>query len=122
MNTTENSDDSLNPWERRIAPRYRRELVVGMEFSSSHFCQSHSINISATGLRLVVDQPLGCKRPVHLTLCLDEENVIEIDAKTVWQERLGSLGTHIVGVAFDQQDEAPQRRIRSWLKAQGYAA
>lgn len=116
------NDEAHNPWERRVAPRFRREFTVGLEFTSNQFCESRSINVSATGLRLVVDQALGTDRPVQLTLCLDEDNVVEVDGRTVWQERLGSLGTHVIGVAFNGDDTGPQHRIRDWLESKGFAA
>lgn len=113
----------INPFNRRVAPRYSNVFPIGIELNAGQsFCQSRSINISSTGLRLVVDQPLGEGRRVNMTLCLDEDYVVEIEGHTVWQECLGSMGTHVVGVEFRPFQPQAEDSIGCWLRSRGQAA
>lgn len=114
-------DDTINPYNRRIAPRYSNVFPIGVELGQQ-FCQSRSINISSTGLRMVVDHPLGEGRRLNLTLCLDEDYVVEIEGHTVWQQCLGSLGTHVVGVEFRPFQAEAEEMIGCWLRSRGQAA
>lgn len=107
---------------RRAAPRFKKEFLVGLEDSRQNFCHSRSLNVSASGLRLVVNQAVGEGVPLHVTLCLDENNLVEFDGVTVWQEKLGTMGTHVVGLAFKAGQPEPTRRLVSWLRNNGAAA
>lgn len=113
---------TINPLDRRVAPRLTSVFPVGMEFAGHRFCQSRAINVSTTGLKIVVDQSLGQGVPVNLTLCLDEENLVELKGTTVWQERLGTMGTHIVGLHFTEGQAPSRKNLRAWLRKKGVAA
>jgi c-di-GMP-binding flagellar brake protein YcgR len=117
-----NESCKINPMDRRVAPRYTSVFPVGMEFGRDIFCQSRALNISTTGMRVVVDQAIGKGVSISLTLCLDEDNLVELSGQTVWQESLGSLGTHVVGVAFNRTETRPRRQIKRWLREKGVAA
>lgn len=119
---SEDSKATLNPLNRRVAPRLNSVFPVGVEMGGGRFCQSRAINLSSSGLKLVLDQSLGRGVPVALTLCLDENNLVEIKGTTVWQERLGSMGTHIVGLHFDEDQLESQRDLQLWLRDKGVAA
>jgi len=93
-----------------------------MEFGRDVFCKSRALNISSTGMRVVVDHAIGRGVKLSLTLCLDEDNLIELSGETVWQESLGSLGTHVVGVSFSRSDVKPRSQIEHWLRSKGVAA
>lgn len=107
--------ENTNFANRRSAPRYRKEILVGLQDRENNFCQSRSLNVSASGLRLVVNQPLGTGTPLYLTLCLDEEHLVELEGVTVWQEKLGSMGTHVVGLAFTSGQSGPTGKLARWL-------
>lgn len=55
----------------------------------------------------------------ELTLCLDEDNLVEVTGTAVWQEKLGTLGTHVVGLTFAPGQYASRSRILDWLKKRG---
>ena len=121
MNSEEDSA-TINPLDRRVAPRFNSVFPVGMEFAGQRFCQSKAINVSVTGMKVVVDQSVGKGVPINLTLCLDEDNLVELQGTTVWQEQLGTMGTHIVGLHF-ADGQAPSRKdLRAWLRTKGVAA
>ena len=113
---------NTNYSNRRTAPRFQKQFLVGLEDGKRNFCQSRTLNVSASGLRLVVNQSVGKGVPLHLTLCLDEENLVELEGVTVWQERLGNMGTHVVGLAFKSDQPEPTRKLVSWLRNNGHAA
>lgn len=113
----------INPDNRRVAPRYSNVFPIGVEHNGGKaFCQSRSINISCTGLRMVTDQPLCKGSNITLTLCLDEDVVVEVQGQTVWQECLGSMGTHVVGVEFRPFQGEAEDKINHWLRSRGQAA
>lgn len=114
--------NNTNFANRRTAPRFKKEFLVGLQDHQQNFCHSRSLNISASGLRLVVNQPLAEGTSLHLTLCLDEDNLVEMEGTTVWQERLGSMGTHIVGLAFKPGQPEPTKKLVNWLSRYGNAA
>ena len=119
---SEDSKTTLNPLNRRVAPRLRSVFPVGMETRGGLFSQSRAINVSMSGLKVVVDQALGLGVSLDLTLCLDEDNLVELKATTVWQERLGTLGTHIVGLHFDEEQVRSRKDLQSWLRDREVAA
>ena len=115
-------NNNTNYSNRRIAPRFKKEFMVGLEDANANFCQSRTLNVSASGLRLVVNQSLGEGVPLHLTLCLDEDNLVELEGVTVWQQSLGTLGTHVVGLAFKPGQSGPTDKLVRWLSRHGTAA
>ena len=115
-------NNTTNFANRRTAPRFKKELLVGLQDNQQNFCHSRSLNISASGLRLVVNQSLGEGTPLHLTVCLDEDNLVELQGTTVWQERLGSMGTHVVGLAFEPDQPESTKKLVDWLSSHGNAA
>jgi len=116
--------DFISPFNRRVAPRYSNNFPIGIELNGStgEFCQSRSLNISNTGLRMVVDQALGEGRRLSLTLCLDDDFLVEVEGHTVWQECLGTMGTHVIGVEFRPNQIEAEDRIDCWLRSRGQAA
>jgi hypothetical protein len=118
------SDDisPSNLFDRRIATRYKQVFPVGLEVGFKEFCKCRSINVSSTGIRLVVDRALGSGTPTNLTLCLDEENLVELQGETVWQQSLGSMGTHVIGFAFHPGQTESEKKLAQWLEAHGTAA
>ena len=107
---------------RRTAPRYRKQFLVGLQDDKDNFCESRTLNVSASGLRLVVNQSVGEGVPLHLTLCLDENNLVELEGVTVWQESLGNMGTHVVGLAFKSGQPGQTDKLVRWLSENGAAA
>jgi hypothetical protein len=122
LSSTEVKHMNTNYSNRRTATRFKKEFLVGLQDSNENFCQSRTLNVSASGLRLVVNQAVGEGVPLHLTLCLDEDNLVELEGVTVWQERLGNMGTHIVGLAFKSGQPEPTRKLVRWLSHNGAAA
>ena len=117
--------DDISPnnlFDRRIAPRYRQVFPVGLEVGFKEFCQCRSINVSSTGIRLVVDRALGSGTPTNLTLCLDEEHLVELRGETVWQQSMGSMGTHVIGLAFEPGQDESEKKLAAWLAKHGTAA
>lgn len=117
----------ISPLNRRVAPRMNKPFLIGVQLSSRHFCQSRALNISSTGLRMVVPQPVGEGTRLRLTLCLDENHVVEIEGQAVWQESLGSLDTHVVGFEFqsghgDRAAQTALNGVEAWLREKGVAA
>lgn len=111
----------ISPNNRRVAPRYSNVFPIGVELNGG-FCQTRSINISCTGLRMVTDQALGEGCKLSLTLCLDADTMIEVEGHTVWQQCLGNMGTHVVGVEFRPYQIEAEDRINGWLRSRGQAA
>lgn len=113
---------SRNPLNRRIAPRFRTVFPVGVEYGNKAFTQSKALNLSTSGVRLVVDHAPGNGSVYELTLCLDEDHLVEVKGTAVWEERLGSFGTHVVGLTFAPGQYASRALIKDWLAKQGVAA
>ena len=87
---------------RRVWPRVSQQVPVSGEKLSGY-----TLNVSLRGARLVTRNPL--QRHFKLRLELDES--IEVDAETVWEEKLGDLNK-VVGVRFlpaPDQEAALQR-------------
>lgn len=105
---------------RRIAPRLKKTVAVGVRHHQESF-RSHTINISATGVRLVLDSPLTEPQELELHLQLREDASVSLKGRTVWQHPIGSMGVHVVGVEFSpDQDEAS--RLYDWLGREFKAA
>ena len=107
--------------ERRKSSRHDLEFPVGLEFGSKEFVQSQSLDISATGLGLILEDEVGENREVQLTLCLDRDNVVEISGTTVRQRDLSTQQT-LVGIDFSAKDQESLDKIASWLWKRGLAA
>lgn len=119
-----NSEDLSpgNPWNRRVAPRYRSVFPVGLEFGFASICECKALNISTSGIRVVLSQAPAIQEEFQLTLCLDEDNLVELKGKAVWKEELGSFGTHVMGLTFAPGQYVPRGKIQDWLNKQGCAA
>lgn len=115
----ENTMDIISPLNRRIAPRYTNVFPIGVRERGTG---GRSINISSTGLRMVCDQPLPEGGRVHLTLSLEDGYQVEVQGHAVWQQCLGNLGTHVVGVEFAPDQQQAQDDISRWLRSRGQAA
>ena len=117
MNTT------LNHYNRRTATRLAEVIPLVLNTSRDTVESGRAINISSSGMRLVVHGALAKDEEVTLYFHLQGESseVLKVGGRTVWQERLGSFDTHVVGVAF-HDEKSPRRRISHWIKRRGNAA
>lgn len=117
MNTT------LNHYNRRTAPRLTEVIPLVLNTSRNTVESGRAINISSSGMRLVVHGALAHDEEVTLYFHLRGESseVLEVCGRAVWQEKLGSFGTHVVGLAF-HDDKEPRGRISRWMKHRGTAA
>ena len=107
---------------RRVAPRFGSDFPVGLEYGYNAFCQGQALNLSTSGLRLKVDQEAALQSELKLTLCLDQDNLVELTATPVWKERVGSLGTYLIGLTFGPDQNESRTKIQTWLRKQGCAA
>ncbi|HIB66675.1 MAG TPA: PilZ domain-containing protein [Phycisphaerales bacterium] len=113
----------LNHYNRRIAPRLAEVIPLVLHTDRNMVESGRAINISSSGMRLVVQGGLAENEEVTLYFHLRGESseVLQVGGRAVWQEKLGSFGTHVVGLAFHEEKE-PRGRISRWLKRQGSAA
>lgn len=117
-----NITDLLDCENRRIAPRLRKTVMIGVRDHAGKAFETHAINISQSGVRLVADSPLAEGENVDLNLNLENGDSINFKGRTVWQRPIGSMGVHVVGLAFDPNQQLSTPHLVSWLKSQGVAA
>jgi PilZ domain len=106
---------TINPMDRRVATRLPLVLPVSLQVEDGKSRPARTINISATGARLISNHLITRGTRLKLTLDLPEYTV-ELTGKTVWEERLGEFGTQVVGVAFEEVDTPSQVQFREWLQ------
>lgn len=107
---------------RRIAPRLRKVLMVEVRDQSGKSFGTHAINISQTGLRIVTDKPLVQDQNLHLDLEIEQGSKLDFEGRMVWQRPIGSMGVHVVGLAFEPNQQLSTPHLVEWLKEQGVAA
>ena len=100
----------VNGFNRRENHRVRAHISVAL-VAGGRKKRSRTLNLSCTGARLWVDSALPDNERVQLTLDLPNRCQVEARGRTVWQQSLGAMGSHIVGVRF----EGPVGAIEQWL-------
>lgn len=107
---------------RRIAPRLRKTVMVGVRDQEGTSFQTHAINVSQTGIRIVTDNPIAEGANFELDLTLENNDRVNFRGRTVWQRPIGSMGVHVVGLAFEPNQQLSTPQLVSWLKSHGVAA
>lgn len=93
---------------RRQWPRVRCQLAVDLGSKDT----GYTLNVSLRGARIVARRPVESRFP--LTLQIDENLTLEVEAETVWQEAL-SPESRVVGVRFLPNLEQ-QKQLRDWME------
>jgi hypothetical protein len=93
---------------RRQWPRVRCQLPVDLGSNE----QGYTLNVSLRGARIVARRPVDSRFP--LTLEVDDNLKLEVEAETVWQEAL-SAESRVVGVRFLPNLEQ-QKQLRDWME------
>ena len=84
----------LNHYNRRIAPRLAEVIPLVLHTDRNMVESGRAINISSSGMRLVVQGGLAENEEVTLYFHLRGESseVLQVGGRAVWQEKLGSFG------------------------------
>ena len=100
----------------RLSPRYEIDLPVDMRFGRSDLrLFGRTVNMSATGLLILSEDPKPPGTPVHLKL--DE---FEGWAEVVWQ-RTAEVGGALVGMRFTRMDADDRSKLEDLLRNQPLA-
>ena len=92
--------------EKRNAPRMRfRESVQFALKGPDQFDGSLSCDISATGLRMIVNKFVALNTEMSLMIQLEAEKCIECFARVVWVQQMPFSENYQIGLAF-LNDEA----------------
>lgn len=97
----------------RLAPRYEIDLPVDMRFGQSDLHLSgRTLNMSASGILVLCEDPKPPGTPVHLKL--DE---LEAWAEVVWQ-RTAEIGGALLGMKFTHLNERDRQVLLELLRDQ----
>lgn len=101
--------------ERRAAPRLKRHLPLRFRSGGLRWHEGQSINVSATGARVVLTSPvdLGQAFQVRLALAPDVEPLLR--ARAVWKQDLAGGRAWIVGIEFEPTWAEDARSMGHWL-------
>ena len=102
-----------NGFNRRVSRRVRTQLNVALISADGPVGKSRTLNLSSTGVRLWVEYGVDQNQELQLRLDLPNKDAVEARGTAVWQQSLGSFGSHIVGVAFNR----PVPAIENWLRS-----
>lgn len=105
-----------NNYNRRIGVRLKKTLPITLDTSYTERESARTLNISKTGMRIVVRGALCKDEPVTIRLNLgnNQDRSLKIDGRVVWQEKLGAMNTHIVGLTFAEARNA-RYQICRWI-------
>ena len=107
---------------RRIAQRLRKAISVKVQDQIGDTFETHTINISQTGMRLVFNKPINMDQDLELDLELESGVSISFTGRTVWQRPVGTMGVQVVGLAFQPTRQLSSPLLVGWLRKNGAAA
>ena len=107
---------------RRIAQRLRKAISVKVQVETGETFETHTVNISKTGLRLVSNRPITMGQDLELDLELESGIKVSFKGRTVWQSPVGTMGVQVVGLAFEPNQQLSSPKLVSWLRKNGAAA
>lgn len=101
---------------RRIAQRIRKAISVKVQDGIGATFETHTINISKTGLRLVSSKPITMDQDLELSLELESGVSVSFKGRTVWQRAVGTMGVQVVGLAFEPNQQLSSPQLVTWLR------
>lgn len=102
-------DSLLDLSNRRRARRVRENLEVEIFGDDLHLLKGQTINLSASGARLLMKNP-PAGRHFFLKVEIDGRS-IETLADKVWENRNGASGGTVIGLQFSSLRPADQQRL-----------
>jgi c-di-GMP-binding flagellar brake protein YcgR len=109
--------------ERRTNPRFVCELMTFLHPEDAEPIAGESADLGMGGLAARIDRELVVESRIQVLLTLSlgwsETDFLRIPAKVVWCRHEGDA--YVVGVQFDEIDEAERRRLEVLVRVLGGA-
>jgi len=98
--------------EKRRYHRMEVKLPVSFELDETQsLVVSTTLDISATGISLALEEPLEVGRALTLTICIEDDKILKIGAKVVWVKELKKAGKKNYRVGLKITDTMDQDEI-----------
>ncbi len=114
--TSSSQSGELVIFNRRFNNRVSANVALECRYSDGSVCAGTSINISPTGVRVVLrggsSEPSG-----EMTLRFGKD--LELKAHRVWRQETAFGTSRVVGLAFDAPSRQQQDQLRRLLSYQG---